>query len=144
MILNDEANNKVETRGEEKKAAVEQTVPAVKPPKKTVKSEIPVTEENLDKLIPQWKAQYGKLFKNSIDEDEFVIWRLIKRKEYKALLNADEEVEILAKQEAISKIAILYPANAEELIDSRAGLATVLSEEILKYSGFEISNTVSL
>jgi hypothetical protein len=142
-IENTEIEEKVEAR--DAKASIEQ-VPVIKPPKKPVvaKAEIPVTEENLDKLIPQWKAQYGKIFKNNIDDNEFVIWRPIKRKEYKELLNEGADVDLMDKQEDIAKLAVLYPADAETLIDSRAGLATVLSEEILKYSGFEISETQSL
>ena len=142
MILNDNVEKKEVEETKVDEVVVEK--PVVKPPKKVAKVATAITEDNLEKLIPEWKATYGKLFKNMIDEDEFIIWRPIKRKEYKDLLNADQEVEILAKQEAISKMAVLYPANAAELIESRAGLATVLSEEILKYSGFEISETESL
>ena len=40
--------------------------------------------------------------------------------------------------------AMLYPFNAEELIEENAGLATVLSEEILARSGFAISYTEEL
>lgn len=146
MKLNDtiETKETEETRGAIAKVEEKVVVPKPAIPKKPVAAAPAITEENVDKLIPQWKAQYGKIFKNEIDDDAYVIWRPIKRKEYKELLNADEEVEILAKQEAISKMAILYPANADDLIASRAGLATVLSEEILKYSGFEISATQSL
>lgn len=140
-------NDTIETKETEAVVAEKPTVAIPKVPKKptvAAPATIEVTKENLDKLIPEWKAKYGKIFKNEVDDDEFVIWRPIKRREYKDLLDADEQVEILAKQEAISKMAILFPANADELIDSRAGLATVLSEEILKYSGFEISATESL
>lgn len=146
MKLNDtiETKETEETRGTVVKAEEKVAIPKPVMPKKPVVTALTITEENVEKLIPQWKAQYGKIFKNEVDDDAYVIWRPIKRKEYKELLNADEEVEILAKQEAISKMAILYPANADELIASRAGLATVLSEEILKYSGFEISATQSL
>jgi hypothetical protein len=143
MKLNDTIENtEVETKIEKVIPEAPAKLPILKDKKAPVAT--PVTAENLEQLIPEWKALYGKVFKNTVDDDEFVIWRPIKRKEYKQLLDADEEVEILAKQEAIAKMAILYPANASDLIDSRAGLATVLSEEILKYSGFEISATESL
>lgn len=150
MKLNDTIEKQEEgSRGVVAKLDVEKAVTTATPakpmiPKKPVTAPIAVTEENLDKLIAEWKVKYGKIFRNDIEEDTFVIWRPIKRGEYKALLNADEEEEILAKQEAISKMAILYPVDSDVLIDSRAGLATVLSEEILKYSGFEISATKSL
>lgn len=143
MKLNDTIENKeVDTKIEKVIPEAPAKLPILKDKKVAVAT--PVTAENLEQLIIEWKALYGKIFKNTVDDDEFVIWRPIKRKEYKQLLDADEEVEILAKQEAITKMALLYPANASDLIDSRAGLATVLSEEILKYSGFEISATESL
>ena len=86
---------------------------------------------------------YGKIYKNVIDDNEFVIWRLIKRKEYKELLDNDS-LEIFDKQESIVKTALLYPENVDELIESKAGLATVLAEEILEHSGFEISKSERL
>jgi TPP-dependent indolepyruvate ferredoxin oxidoreductase alpha subunit len=146
MKLNDNIETK-ETegaRGAVAKVEVEKTTAKPVLAKKAAVESIAVTKENLEKLIPQWKAQYGNVFKNTLEDDSFVIWRSIKRGEYKSLLNAEKEIDILTKQEAISKIAILYPANVDELIDSRAGLATVLSEEILRLSGFEISETKSL
>ena len=42
------------------------------------------------------------------------------------------------------KTAILYPFDVDTLIDENAGLATVLSEEILAKSGFAISYTEEL
>ena len=124
----------------------EEEVQAVKEtkPKKTAATKT-AQEDSLDKSIASWKATYGKIYKNMIDETNFVIWRPIKRKEYKAILQLEEEgLEVLNKQEEFVKAAVLYPDNAEELIESRAGLASVLSEEILKHSGFEISDSQEL
>ena len=118
-------------------------------PKKTAKSvgaELALTLENLDKLIPEWKKKHARLFKNTID-GETVIWRPIKRSEYRQLLDlesSEEENRLLAKQEQTVKMAVLFPANIDELIEAKAGLATVLSEEILANSGFDISKTESL
>lgn len=113
---------------------------------KSVGAEIEVTEENLDKLIPIWKEQFGRIYKNIID-GETVIWRPIRRKEYRELLDfeaSEEENRLLAKQEATVKTAVLFPKDVEVLIEAKAGFATVLSEEILAYSGFDISETESL
>jgi hypothetical protein len=156
MKLNDNIENKEQARGAVAKVDVDKIVEkatTVKPsiPKKPVVTASAVTEENLEKLIPEWKAKYGKVFKNTIDDDTYEIWRPLKRGEYKALLHEREKEEetedrdgVFLRQEETCNIAILYPANAAELIDSRAGLATVLSEEILRFSGFEISETKSL
>lgn len=105
-----------------------------------------VNETNLEDSISQWKATYKKVFKNEID-GEVIIWRRLKRGEYKEILKADieeEEDKILTKQELMVKTAILYPFDVDTLIDENAGLATVLSEEILAKSGFAISYTEEL
>ena len=117
----------------------------VKPPKKPIinKKVKEITEDDLEKLIPQWKKEYGKIFKNEInDNGDFVIWRALKRKEYKELLNNEEEfIEMLERQEKTVEMVTLYPSDIRSLIESNAGLATVLSEKILGNSGFKISET---
>lgn len=124
----------------------EEAVIAPKKTKKktTSKKEVKVMDEaeNLDLLIEQWKVTHKRLFKNEID-GEVIIWRRLKRGEYKDILKADteEEDKILTKQELMVKAAVLYPFDVEALIDENAGLATVLSEEILAKSGFAISYT---
>ena len=104
------------------------------------------TEDNFEAYLDTWKAQYKRIFKNEID-GEVIIWRRLKRGEYKEILKADieeEEDKILTKQELMVKTAILYPFDVDTLIDENAGLATVLSEEILAKSGFAISYTEEL
>lgn len=101
--------------------------------------------EDLETLIPQWKAKYGRVFKNVIDGEIF-IWRIVKRGEYKEMLREDIDPEnrIFSKQESITKLAVLYPINIEEIVEERAGIASVLSEEILAKSGFDASITEEL
>ena len=113
--------------------------------KKTVPSlqeEVVEQEDSLESNIQAWKAMYKRLFKNEID-GEVIIWRRLKRGEYKEILKAEtnEDDKILTKQELMVKAAVLYPYDVEALIDENAGLATVLSEEILAKSGFAISYT---
>lgn len=111
--------------------------------------EITVNEEgeiDLTVYIEKWKKEFKRIFKNDID-GEMIIWRRLKRGEYKSILNDSEEDEdnkILSKQEKMVAAAVLYPFNIEEVIEDNAGLATVLSEEILAKSGFAISYTEEL
>lgn len=111
--------------------------------------EIAVNEEgeiDLTVYIEKWKKEFKRIFKNDID-GEMIIWRRLKRGEYKSILNDSEEDEdnkILSKQEKMVAAAVLYPFNIEEVIEDNAGLATVLSEEILAKSGFAISYTEEL
>ena len=106
-----------------------------------------VKELSIEDQIVAWKKQYGKVYKNSVNGEE-IIWRPIRRKEYRELLNISEELEadarLLAKQEATTLMGVLFPANIAELIEQKAGLATVMSEEILAKSGFDISETEAL
>ena len=119
---------------------------ATKKKKVTVPAPTPIVEEvedlGYEAYIEKWRAEHKKLFKNEID-GEVIIWRRLKRGEYKEILKADTEEEdrILTKQELMVKAAILYPFNVDALIDENAGLATVLSEEILAKSGFALSYT---
>ena len=103
-------------------------------------------ELDLTDYIEQWKKEYKRVFKNDIYGDT-IIWRRLKRGEYKNILNEtedDQDSKILTKQEKMVAAAVLYPFNIEELIEDNAGLATVLSEEILARSGFAISYTEEL
>lgn len=107
---------------------------------------VAVVEESLDKLIPEWKKQFGRVYKNTIDEVE-VIWRPIRRGEYRELLNIstdENEDAFFLRQETTCKMAVLYPTDITNLIEQKAGIATVLSEEILAKSGFDISRTEAL
>lgn len=154
MLLKDkELDEKIESTIEpettESVVENEKTIVDEKPIKKTAKSKAKKSDNKNDKdeelalKIAQWKSLYGKIYKNNIDKDEFVIWRLIKRKEYKELLNGGN-IELMEKQEKVVKTVLLYPEDVEALIESRAGIATILTEEILAHSGFEISETTEL
>lgn len=110
-----------------------------------VMKEVITDEEGFDAYIDQWKAIHKRIFKNEI-HGETIIWRRLKRGEYKEILKAETEEDdrILAKQELMVKAAVLYPFDVDSLIDENAGLATVLSEEILAKSGFALSYTEEL
>jgi hypothetical protein len=142
LKLKDNIETKEEDNKVEEKAVKTVTKKTTK--KTTVKKEkTDLSEEELKEAIVEWKKQYGKIYKNTIDDNEFVIWRLIKRGEYKSILDNDD-LELFNKQEDVVRTALLYPYDAEKLIESRAGLATVLAEEILRHSGFEISESKAL
>ena len=103
--------------------------------------------QNLEQLIAGWKAEYGKVYKTTIDGEEF-IWRKLKRKEYVDIVlsgsEEDKTEDIYLRQELITKTVVLYPENASDLIDKSAGIAFTLSEEILAKSGFGLPTTKEL
>lgn len=140
-----EVTEEVETQQEEV-VATPKKKRAKRKPKTEVPAEVESDELDLTDKIEEWKREYKRVFKNEID-GEIIIWRRLKRGEYKEILKLEEEDEdnkILIKQERMVKTAMLYPFNADEIINENAGLATVLSEEILARSGFAMSYTEEL
>lgn len=128
-------------------------------------------ENPMTPIINSLKAKYGKIFGNTTADGDVIIWKPLNRQEYKdiikktALPDAPQNIEQMSteeKQEAAAKMteererlfylreelvciaAIVYPENAKEIIYKTAGLATILSEDILMHSGFAVSPTQEL
>ena len=97
-----------------------------------------------DDMIAEWKQEFGRIYKTTIG-GEPIVWRKLKRKEYVAAMNVEDEEgynkNIYARQEFIAKTVILFPANVEELIEDNAGLATCISDECILKSGFDVGAT---
>lgn len=151
MLLENKVEQEEIIKVEEVEASTEEVVtPKKKRAKKQPKQEVVQAEESevidLTEQIESWKKQYKKIFKNEID-GETIIWRRLKRGEYKDILKLnedDEDERILVKQERMVKATVLYPFDVDALVEDNAGLATVLSEEILAKSGFAMSYTEEL
>ena len=151
MLLENKVEQEEIIKVEEVEASTEEVVtPKKKRAKKQHKQEVVQAEESevidLTEQIESWKKQYKKIFKNEID-GETIIWRRLKRGEYKEILKLnedDEDERILVKQERMVKATVLYPFDVDALVEDNAGLATVLSEEILAKSGFAMSYTEEL
>lgn len=112
-------------------------------PAPVIKKEVVLDEET----IAAWKAEHGKIFKSNIDGVPF-IWRKLKRKDYTAIMSIKTDLEggtgLYTKQEEITRCCVLYPVNIDELIIENGGLATAISDEIMKKSGFDIEETTEL
>jgi len=113
-----------------------------------VSKAMPNAEKSLEQMISEWKAQYGKLYKTKVGGEEY-IWRKLRRKEYVELMadKADDDQvtgKVYERQEAITRMVVLYPANIDELIEANAGLATTIADEVILKSGFEIVDTEEL
>lgn len=87
--------------------------------------------------IEHWKAQYGDVYMTEYDDNEVYIWRTLTRAEYKQVM-AMTNLAPAAREERICQIAVLYPASFNELEQARgkAGVPTVLAEQIMEKSGF--------
>lgn len=96
--------------------------------------------------INDWKKQYGKIYK-SIVGDEVIIFRKIKRNEYmQAMTDIDSEdpMKVFLRQDMITKMTTLYPNNIDQLIEENGALSTVISNEVLGKSGFDLLSTTQL
>lgn len=107
-----------------------------------------MSKETISKAqIDEWKAEYGHVYR-TMNGDDPIIYRPVRRSEYtKLMLETDiseEDEEVVEKRiertenrrTAICAVATLYPENIEEVMESQAGLAASLAEEIMAHSGF--------
>lgn len=125
--------------------------------KKTNEENVNLTEEEkLQKNIEEWKKQYYSIYEINIIGYRF-IFRPLTRAEYKVLRkeaaaineNTDRNDRIdfrIENEEKMSKIATLYPEPEElkEIIEGCAGVADILSDNIMYYSGFSDEPVVKL
>lgn len=124
--------------------------------------EILTQEQQLEKAIEKGKKQFGKVYKTTL-ADEPIIWRKLKRSEYKEIMDVivvkqvpklDEEGNPLLdelgntimqeeddmdatydlRQELIAKAVILYPD--AKIVDDMAACADIISTECMIKSGF--------
>lgn len=106
----------------------------------TAIKEIECTKDmDLADKINYWKDKYKKIYCTTIDDTKF-IWRRINRAEYSQCafkkFNNDSKIDMFEKQYLFCKIGVLYPENIVELMDECAGIAPILSDEIIYKSGF--------
>lgn len=119
-------------------------------------------EEQIQKAIDKGKKQFKKVYKTYI-ADETIIWRKLKRNEYKEIMDVivikeipkldedgnpllDEEGNTIMeavddmdatydlRQELIAKAVILYPG--ADIVDEMAACADIISTECMIKSGF--------
>ncbi len=110
-------------------------------------------EEQIQQVIEKGKKKFGKVYKTII-ADETIIWRKLKRSEYKEVMNAvimkdekvvnengveeirsvmDEDATYDLRQEMIADKVILYP---DKIVEDMAAVADVISTECMIKSGF--------
>lgn len=110
-------------------------------------------EEQIQQAIEKGKKKFGKVYKTII-ADETIIWRKLKRSEYKEVMNAvimkdekvvnedgveeirsvmDEDATYDLRQEMIADKVILYP---DKIVEDMAAVADIISTECMIKSGF--------
>lgn len=118
-------------------------------------------EEELQQIIDKAKKKHGRVYKTII-ADEVIIWRLLKRSEFKEVMNQviykeefaedeegnflydengnnimtqviDEEATYDMRQEEIAKAVIIHP---QGIVEQMAAVADIISTECMIKSGF--------
>ena len=105
-------------------------------------------EKTIEMIEDEIKTKHGlKVFITDI-AGQFVIWRKIKRSEYKEVMTAtfdeNEEIAYYERQDAVAKKVILYPENVDELIEEYAGISDIIATETMVKTGFGLTNTKSV
>jgi hypothetical protein len=97
-------------------------------------------------VIDQWKTQFGDVYVTEVADEKYVIWRTLKRAEYRKLVN-DMELQIangasnaeatMNNEEAMTKMCTLWPATgAMSIAADLAGMPSIISQQIMEASGF--------
>jgi molybdopterin converting factor small subunit len=101
--------------------------------------EMDTEEITVQKIIDKFKKQYKRIYETDV-AGERIIWRPIKRSEYREIMAyEDKELSdremVYVREEMMAKKVILYP-KTEDIIEEFAGVAEVIADECMYYSGF--------
>lgn len=103
-------------------------------------------EKTIEMIADEIKTKHGlkEVFITDI-AGQFVIWRKIKRSEYKEVMTREydenEDLAYFEKQDFVASKVILYPENVEELLEDFAGIADIIATETMVKTGFGITET---
>lgn len=103
-------------------------------------------EKTIEQIAENIKKEHGlkEVFITDI-ADQKVIWRKLKRSEYKEVMTREydenEDLAYFEKQDFVASKVILYPENVEELLEDFAGIADIIATETMVKTGFGITET---
>ena len=90
--------------------------------------------------IAEWKAKYGRLYATNFgteDNPEIYIWRTLSRLEFKELARSSNKADGMWKEERLVEKCVLWPPiSGPNLNMLKAGIPTVLADQIMERSGF--------
>lgn len=127
---------------------------AVEPLKTDKELETVKVEESVPKKIKteaemkaeEFRKEYKEVYITEV-ADLQIVWRKLKRSEYKEAMMLQGENEALLyydRQEFMAKKVILYPTNVDELIEDYAGVADIIATETMVKTGFGLANTITV
>lgn len=98
---------------------------------------IDLSDEELVEIksqIEAWKDEYEDVYITEFDDENAFIWRCLTRKEFnKAMAYFDDEFD---RAEYVCRVCVLDPTEIDYSDDMIAGIPEVLTENILRSSGF--------
>ena len=103
-------------------------------------------EKTIEQIAEDIKKEQGlkEVFITDI-ADQKVIWRKLKRSEYKEIITREysenEDLAYFEKQDFVASKVILYPENVEELLEDFAGIADIIATETMVKTGFGLTET---
>lgn len=103
-------------------------------------------EKTIEQIAEDIKKEHGlkEVFITDV-ADQKVIWRKLKRSEYKEVMTREydenEDLAYFEKQDFVASKVILYPENVEELLEDFAGIADIIATETMVKTGFGITET---
>ena len=103
-------------------------------------------EKTIEQIAEDIKKEQGlkEVFITDI-ADQKVIWRKLKRSEYKEIMTREysenEDLAYFEKQDFVASKVILYPENIEELLEDFAGIADIIATETMVKTGFGLTET---
>lgn len=99
--------------------------------------------------IQEWKQEFGEdsVFVTSLSPTKHVVWRTLNRFEYRRLVKQLEQAMAggtmtqaeanMNNEEQIAELCILFPSmNRAQMAGEQAGLASIISQEVMEASGF--------
>lgn len=85
--------------------------------------------------LNQWREEFGEIYLSDIGDDTF-IWRLLSRGEFKEIAN--KGAGPYEREEQYCALCTIWPENYDFLSgNGKAGVPSILAEEILTKSGFK-------
>lgn len=86
--------------------------------------------------VDAWKKQFGRIYKVTVEGEQY-IFRKITRFEYKQIMSMPNSNELI-REEAIAEICTLFPQeySYETMSEASAGIPSLISEHVMKRSGF--------
>ena len=97
--------------------------------------------------IDAWKEQHGDVFVTEVADGKYVLWRTLRRAEYRNLVaemedhvarGASNAEATMNNEEAMTQLCMLWPQNvsAQALAADLAGVPSIVSQQIMEASGF--------